>query len=231
MTTLRKRGDTITMFKSQEDQKEVQLLVSQLATLNEHDSLSIENIRLALLDCQNDDRSIRVAVEKLPSIEQLIVVLFYIKDNSYFFDGESDRYIKIECNVFVNGKREEFLLVHDIESTNGPSFVLEIDNISCESYKGYGIGSCILRTLTIVATEIGANKIIAKLSKNDYESKDLLYNFYITKNDFQVSKELTKQHCGWVKKHLGLDAKNSEPDSQEASFERTSCPIEYYNPS
>lgn len=106
---------------------------------------------------------------------------------------------KLECVVFVDGKKEMPLLIDDIYAGEVKA---KIGDINCGNYKNRGIGSLIVQNLCDVLKRMGVESLSASLSPVDYHNKEKLYNFYLMKNKFDLIRELTKDKWGLVSKKI-----------------------------
>lgn len=106
---------------------------------------------------------------------------------------------KLECVVFVDGKKETPLLMDNIFAGQVKA---TIGDINCGNFKNRGIGSFVVQNLCIILKGMGIESVNASLSTVDYHKKDKLYNFYLHKNEFHLVRELTEDRWGLVSKKL-----------------------------
>ncbi|TDL64480.1 hypothetical protein E2R58_22795 [Paenibacillus amylolyticus] len=176
----------------------------------------IKKMRLSALNLQNainykqpEDFNRHVFICNLNEGQQVVIIfdeeLEYSQELQQKFIDRDRSPLKhsreIECVVFVDGEKEQPLLMKHVF---GGSNNAEIEDINCGKFTNRGIGTYILQNLFIVLKGMGIETVKASLSTVDYHKKDKLYNFYLEKNGFNLIRELTEDKWGLVSKKLNV---------------------------
>lgn len=170
--------------------------------------LSNKNLKNALIYKSLEDGKRHISIGSIDNGEQEVAIVFDEKwtyTNDYFNQQplcDKEPYIKtkkLNCIAFLDGKTFDPILLSAIDKD---SKSVAISSIDCGKYKGRGLGTCVIQSLTETLKELEIEELKASLSPVDYNSKTQLYNFYIRMNGFVLISELTEDSWGKVVKKI-----------------------------
>ncbi|UHA72890.1 hypothetical protein [Paenibacillus sp. 481] len=105
----------------------------------------------------------------------------------------------LKCIVFIDRVQQRPLIMDSIYAGEAS---VKLTDINCGHYKNRGVGSFVVDHLCTVLKGMGVESVDASLSTVDYRNKKKLYNFYVTKNGFELIRDLTEDEWGHVSKKL-----------------------------